>query len=230
MGSTRLPGKIMLPFGDSAILDYSVSRCRKVERLADVLVATSTLPADDAVEAWCKKRRVTCFRGSQDDVLSRYYDCARQLHPDYVIRVTSDCPFIDFNAIDAIIDIVDRNPCDIVVYDKEPARGLWSEIVSYSALEYMYLHGNESRHREHVTFYAYEHPKKFKQEVYKMPELLSHPELRITLDTPEDYNMLKEIAKALPDMYVSSTDVVRYLLDHPEISALNGHIKQKPVT
>lgn len=229
MGSTRLPGKIMLPLGETVALDYSVSRCRMVEELADVIVATSTLPADDTVAEWCKLRGVSCFRGSQDDVLSRYYECAKMVKPDYIIRVTSDCPFVDYEMIRDIIECMKQEQRDIVVHDHEPARGLWSEIISFEALEYIHLHGHEDRHREHVTYYAYEHAGQFKRHVYKLPELLRHPEFRITLDTPEDYAMLKEIAGKFPGTGISSKEVVRYLVEHPEIAAINGHIKQKPV-
>jgi spore coat polysaccharide biosynthesis protein SpsF len=229
MGSTRLPGKIMLPLGKTVVLDYSVSRCRMVDRLEDVIVATSTLPADDAVADWCKSNGFTCFRGSQDDVLSRYYECAKQARPDYVIRVTSDCPFIDYDMINAIIDCMEREQKDIVVHDQEPPRGLWSEIVSFSALEYMHKNGHEERHREHVTYYAYEFPEKFTRHVYALPAELQHPDLRITLDTPDDYSMLQKAADHFKEITVPSGDVVRYLIENPDVAALNAHIKQKPV-
>jgi spore coat polysaccharide biosynthesis protein SpsF len=229
MGSTRLPGKIMLPLGETVVLDYSVTRCRMVERLEDVIVATSTLQADDAVADWCESNGVTCFRGSQDDVLSRYYECAKQIRPDYVIRVTSDCPFIDYDMINAIIDCMEQEQKDIVVHDQEPPRGLWSEIVSFSALEYMHKNGHEGRHREHVTYYAYEFPEKFTRHVYALPAEMKHSELRITLDTQDDYNMLQKVAGHFKEVTVPSGDVVRYLIENPEVAALNAHIKQKPV-
>ncbi|WP_276353617.1 glycosyltransferase family protein [Cohnella caldifontis] len=230
MGSTRLPGKVLFPLGDTVVLDYDVSRCRKDPRIADVIVATSTLEQDNPIADWCGHRGVTCYRGSEDDVLARYYDCARAYEPDYVIRVTSDCPFIDHEIISGIIDTMERSPCDVVIADGELPRGLWSEIVSFSALSYMYANGRESRHREHVTYYAYEFPERFRSVTYSVPIEMRHPHLRITLDTPEDYQMLKRVASRFSgDIEVSSKRVVSYLLDHPEVARINAHIQQKPV-
>ncbi len=230
MGSSRLPGKVLLPLGDTVVLDYDVSRCRKDPRIADVIVATSVMPQDDAIEEWCRRNGVTCYRGSEDDVLLRYYECAKAYAPDYVIRVTSDCPFIDYEMIGGIIDKMVEQPCDIVTADGELPRGLWSEIVSFSALAYMNEHGKEPRHREHVTYYAYEFPKSFRSVSYPVPDGMRHPELRITLDTPEDYELLKRIAEHFSgDLLVSSKRVVEYLLSHPEVAAINAHVQQKPV-
>lgn len=231
MGSTRLPGKILLPLGKSTVLEYVVDRCRKDARLADVVVATSTLEHDEPIREWCRQRHVTCFSGSEDDVLSRYYDCASSYSPNYVIRVTSDCPFIDYSLIAKLIDAMERHSCDIVRMDgEEPARGLWSEIVSFQALARMNEVGRLPRYREHVTYYAYEFPDQFSSQTIKLPEILLHPELRITLDTPEDYEMLRRVADHFTgDKLVRSEDVIRYLLDTPEVARINSHICQKPV-
>jgi spore coat polysaccharide biosynthesis protein SpsF len=230
MGSTRLPGKVLLPLGQTVVLDYVVQRSRQDRRIADVIVATSVLEQDDPIRSWCDRHGVTCFSGSEDDVLSRYYECAKSYAPDYVIRVTSDCPFIDYDTIGGIIDTMEREPCDIVLKDSEPPRGLWSEIVSFEALKRMHEIGKLPRHREHVTYYAYEFPEQFRSVVYKLPAELRHPELRITLDTPEDYELLRRIADRFAgDVLVPSDQVVAYLLEHPEVARINAHIQQKPV-
>jgi spore coat polysaccharide biosynthesis protein SpsF len=230
MGSSRLPGKVLLPLGDTVVLDYDVYRCRRDPRIDEVIVATSSLEQDDPIAEWCSRNGVACFRGSEDDVLARYYECAVPYAPNYVIRVTSDCPFIDHEIISGIIDTMESDPCDLVTLDGELPRGLWSEIVSFSALEYIYEHGRESRHREHVTYYAYEFPKQFESRSYAAPKELSHPELRITLDTSEDYELLKRIADHFHgDLGVSSKRVVAYLLESPEVARINAHIQQKPV-
>lgn len=230
MGSTRLPGKVLLPLGDTVVLDYVVRRCRQDRRIADVIVATSALEQDDPIRRWCDRHGVTCFSGSEDDVLSRYYECAAAHASNYVIRVTSDCPFIDHEIISGIIDTMEREPCDIVLKEGELPRGLWSEIVSFEALERMHQIGKLPRHREHVTYYAYEHLDEFRSAVYRVPEELRHPQLRITLDTPEDYELLRRIAdRFCGDALVTSRQVVAYLLEHPEVARINAHIEQKPV-
>jgi spore coat polysaccharide biosynthesis protein SpsF len=230
MGSSRLPGKVLKSLGNTVELDYVVSRCRRFPEVAEVIVATSVLSQDDEIADWCKQNSVVCYRGSEDDVLDRYYSCAKLYHPDYVIRVTADCPFIDYELAGQMVAAMREHPCDIVRLEGELPRGLASEIVSFSALEHMYTHGKESRHREHVTYYAYEFPEKFTSTAITVPDSLRHPQLRITLDTEEDYALLTAIANQFTgDKYVSARKVVDYLLAHPEIAALNAHIEQKPV-
>lgn len=230
MGSSRLPGKIIKPLGESVVLNYVVSRCNQVENIDKVIVATSTLPQDDAVEKWCAKNGVDCFRGSEDDVLARYYESARPFKPDYVIRVTADCPFVDYELAGDIIAKMKEHPSDILLLEGSLPRGLAVEMISFSALEYIYKNGHEPRHREHVTYYAYEYPQQFKSTKITVPVEKQHPELRITLDTEEDYKLCQAIAEHFQgDKLVSAEKVIRYLLNHPEIAKLNAHIEQKPV-
>lgn len=230
MGSSRLPGKILKPLGDTVELDYVVSRCRQVQGVDDVIVATSVLSQDDEVEVWCRKQGVTCYRGSEDDVLDRYYSCARTYRPDYVIRVTADCPFIDYQLGSEMVETMKCSPCDIMMLEGVLPRGLAMEIVSFAALEYMHTHGNEERHREHVTYYAYEYPERFRTVTLTVPNEIRHPQLRITLDTKEDYAMLTAVAEEFKgDMLVPAKRVVQYLLNHPDIAAINAHVEQKPV-
>lgn len=230
MGSSRLPGKILKPLGDTVVLDYDVSRCRQIKPVEDVIIATSTLEQDTPIIDWCEKNNVTWFRGSENDVLSRYYECARQYNPDYVIRVTSDCPFVDYHLANEIIQAMFSNPADIVLVEDGLPRGLVVEMISFEVLNYMYKNSHKQRHREHVTYYAYEFPEKFRSTTIQIPEAMRHPELRITLDTLEDYALCQAIAKHFKgDKLVPAQDVVNYLLAHSEVVKLNAHIKQKPV-
>ena len=231
MGSSRLPGKILMPLGDSVVLDYVVSRCKQVRKVSDVIVATSALPQDDAVEEWCRKNNVSFFRGSEDDVLSRYVDAAKPYAPDCVIRVTGDCPFVDYQLTDTFIEAMERNPSkDLVVWEGELPRGLVAEVLTYDALLQIDREGQEPRHREHVTYYAHEFPGKYSRTVVPVPEPLRFPKLRITLDTVEDYALCRAVADAFPgNKRIPSSDVVAFLNTHPEVAQLNAHIEQKPV-
>ncbi|MED4730251.1 glycosyltransferase family protein [Aneurinibacillus migulanus] len=230
MGSSRLPGKVLKKLGDTVVLDYDLSRCRQMKPVEDVIVATSTLDQDEPIVDWCRENNVSCFRGSEADVLSRYYECARLYHPDYVIRVTSDCPFVDYDFANSIIAAMKENPTDIVRVEGRLPRGLVVEMVSFRALEYMYYHGHEPRHREHVTYYAYEFPEVFTSTTVQVPASMNHPQLRITLDTEEDYALCRAIARHFAgDKLVHSQQVVDYLLAYPDVAKLNAHIQQKPV-
>lgn len=230
MGSSRLPGKVLKPLGHSVVLDYVVSRCREVKKADEVIVATSVLPHDDAIEEWCKENKVPCFRGSEDDVLSRYYECAKSYNPDYVIRVTADCPFVDYEMASEIVCTMENSPADYVKVNGPLPRGLVVEMFAFRTLSYIHEHGKEPHHREHVTYYAYEFPEEFQATVYEAPKALQHPHLRITLDTEEDYALCQAIANHFQgDKLVSSQKVVQFLLEHPEVAKINAHVKQKTV-
>lgn len=229
MGSSRLPGKILKSLGDSDILTYVTSRCQQIKGIEEVIVATSTLPQDDAIEAWCKEHEVICFRGSEEDVLSRYVDCAKQYEPDYVMRVTSDCPFVDYEMASEIVALMEKERKDIVLLDGDLPRGLAVELISHSSLLKIDEVGHETRHREHVTYYAYEFAEQFEGITYKVSSDRQAPDLRITLDTEDDYALIKAIAEQFNNSLISSAIVIDYLKNTPEVAKLNAHIEQKPV-
>ncbi|WCN38142.1 glycosyltransferase family protein [Aneurinibacillus uraniidurans] len=230
MGSSRLPGKVLKELGDTIVLDYDVSRCREIQPIHDVIVATSLLSQDDTIEEWCTKNDVAVFRGSEHDVLSRYYECAKLYNPDHVIRVTSDCPFVDYKFANSIVKHMQQNPVDVARIEGDLPRGLAIEMLSFDALEYIHRNGHEPRHREHVTYYAYEYADQFTSTWISAPVSMRHPQLRITLDTKEDYALCRAIAENfVGDKLISSQQVVDYLLENPEIAKLNAHIQQKPV-
>lgn len=221
-----------MELGNSTVLDYVVQRCKLIESIDQVIVATSNCPEDDSIAAWCSSHRVQCFRGSEEDVLSRYYECAKTFQPKYVMRVTADCPFVDFHFANMTMEAMKKNPSDIVVnrQQAELTRGLSVELLSFSALERIYQISTEGRHREHVTFYAYEFPEQFTQTILEVPASLLHPNLRLTIDTPEDYELCKFLSNQWNnEKTVRSEKLIAYLLEHPEIARINAHISQKPV-
>lgn len=229
MGSSRLPGKVLMPLGDHNNLYYVTSRCKAIKGVSEVIVATSTLQQDDAVEAWCQEQGISCFRGSEEDVLSRYIATAVSHQPDYVMRVTADCPFVDVEMAEQMLELAVSNGVDIVDLAATLPRGLAVEVISYSALQYIDTHGQELRHREHVTYYAYEYKHLFTRVSYQPPANRLHSELRITLDTEEDYALISHVAQHFNNPFISSQEVIAYLLEHPKIAALNAHVEQKPV-
>lgn len=229
MGSSRLPGKVLKELGDVDVLTYDIERCRAIKGVSEVIVATSNLPQDDAIAKWCEINQVAYFRGSEDDVLDRYVQCAKMYKPDYVMRVTSDCPFVDYEMASEIVSLMDKVQKDIVLMNGELPRGLAIELISYEALLRIYEMATESRHREHVTYYAYEFPEEFNAVTYKVPTNRIAPELRITLDTTEDYELIMAVANHFNNPLVSSSEVISYLRETPNVVKLNAHIEQKPV-
>lgn len=230
MGSSRLPGKILKRLGGADVLTYVVERSRKISGVSDVIVATSVLPQDDQVEDWCKRKGVPVFRGSEEDVLARYAEAAKEHSPDYVIRVTADCPFVDYQLASEMVEKMSKSQTDFMKIDGHLPRGLAVELLSYQALNYIDEHGKEPRHREHVTYYGYEFQDEFTWTSIKASEEIQQPELRITLDTEEDYELIQRVANHfIDDLFVPSREVVAFLKAHPEIAKINSHIEQKPV-
>lgn len=229
MGSSRLPGKILMPLGSTDNLTYVTERCKKIDGVSKVLVATSSLSQDDAVEKWCENHQISCYRGSEEDVLDRFIQAAKLYEPDYVIRVTADCPFVDYEMASDMVALMKKEQVDIIDLEGQLPRGLAVEVISYKALQYIDEKGHENRHREHVTYYAYEFKEQFTRVSYVADEMRNEPSLRITLDTDADYELLSKIANHFDDIFVSSTDVIQYLIEHPEVAKINAHIEQKPV-
>ncbi|SFB47973.1 spore coat polysaccharide biosynthesis protein SpsF [Cohnella sp. OV330] len=230
MGSSRLPGKVLMPLGESCVLDYVVTRCKAVNGIAEVVVATTALSQDDPIVQWCAENGVAYARGSEEDVLQRFVDAAGSYSPDWIIRVTSDCPFVDYELASDMTALIGHTDAVLIVWSHAMPRGLAVEPVSYGALLKMAEVGTEPRHREHVTYYAHEYPQAFRRTAVQVPAALQYPALRITLDTEEDYALCKAIAEAFPgDKLIPSTEVVSFLNLHPDIRALNAHIEQKPV-
>lgn len=230
MGSSRLPGKILKPLGNKDVLTYVVERCEKIQGISEVIVATTELPQDDRVEVWCKESGIPYFRGSEEDVLDRYVQTAKKYEPDYVIRVTADCPFVDYELASEMVRKMSDSPVDFMSIQGELPRGLAVELFTYQSLQYIHQHGHEHRHREHVTYYAYEHKEEFSWSSLKAHDTLLYPELRITLDTDEDYELCKRIADQFKgDLFVSAKEVVEFLKQNPDVAKINAHIQQKPV-
>ena len=229
MGSSRLPGKILMPLGSTDNLTYVTERCKKIDGVSKVLVATSSLSQDDAVEKWCENHQISCYRGSEEDVLDRFIQAAKLYEPDYVIRVTADCPFVDYEMASDMVALMKKEQVDIIDLEGQLPRGLAVEVISYKALQYIDEKGHENRHREHVTYYAYEFKEQFTRVSYVADEMRNEPSLRITLDTVADYELLSKVASHFDDVFVSSVDVIKYLIEHPEVAKINAHIEQKPV-
>lgn len=229
MGSSRLPGKILKPLGEIDNLTYVTKRCKKIKGVSDVIVATSLLEKDDVVEQWCESNNIACYRGSEEDVLKRYVEAAKPYQPHYIIRVTADCPFVDYEMASEMVTLMQNEKVEIIDIEGSLPRGLAVEIISYESLKKIEKISSESRHREHVTYYAYEFENQFTRSEYVPSQEIQQEQFRITLDTEEDYHLLKEVAMHFEDVYVSSKEVVKYLKENPKIASINAHIQQKPV-
>ncbi len=197
MGSTRLPGKVLMPIGDMPLLEHILCRLEILEISAFPVVATTTLPQDDAIEEFCRKKRVSCFRGSRENVLERYVRCAEKHEFDQVVRLTGDNPFTDMEELEALVSLHLKEGADFSHSFASLPVGVGAEVFTLDALRESLAHASLPHHFEHVDEYMLEHPEMFRTLVHQAPETKRYPELRLTVDTPEDYERACAIVNAL---------------------------------
>jgi spore coat polysaccharide biosynthesis protein SpsF len=228
MGSTRLPGKVLKDLGGDTVLGRVVSRVRRCRLVNDLVVATSTAPADDVILNECSRLKIRSFRGSEQDVLDRYYLAAREAQAEAVVRITSDCPLIDPGVSDKTIQaFLDVGP-DYAsnVLERTYPRGLDTEIVTIAALECAWRDAREAYQREHVTPFVYEHPERFRLLSVKGDH--DYSQYRWTLDTPEDLEFIRAVyARDADGQDLGWEDVLNMVESEPDLAELNRHIIQK---
>lgn len=223
MSSTRLPGKVLLPLGDTTVLGSTVRQVRNAKRINHIVVATSDQSEDDAVAKEGARLNVDVFRGSLDDVLDRYYMAAKHLRAEYICRITADCPLIDPAIIDRVAEVYEREHPDYISTGRDKTTfpdGMDTEIFSFAALERAWKEAKLSSEREHVTPYIWKHPELFRVSEVRNDSDLSA--LRLTLDELADYEVLKAIVAEVHPLSLSA--VTEYLRAHPELAARNSSI------
>lgn len=231
MGSTRLPGKVMMDLAGRPNLWHVLQRCRASQRADDVIVATTTNPEDDILQETCEAWGIKYHRGSADDVLSRYSETVQRYPSDIIVRITADCPLVDPGLIDQIIDELGDAQYATNIFDRVFPHGLDIEVMTRPALEETQARATTSFHREHVTPYIREHQDDpFTIRRFAMPEEYQFPQFRLTLDTPLDYQMLRTLYEHFFDEekgIISVPEVLKWLQEHPEVAAINQGVQQK---
>jgi spore coat polysaccharide biosynthesis protein SpsF (cytidylyltransferase family) len=229
MGSTRLPGKVLLDLAGDTVLERVVRRLQRARLVQQVVVATSISDADSAIVDESSRLGIECFRGSEQDVLDRYYQATRQVAAEVIVRITSDCPLIDPELVDETLEKFLSKKADYAsnVSPRRYPRGLDTEVFSISALERAWKGADQAHQREHVTPYFYEHPETFR--LAFAPAASDHSQHRWTLDTPEDLALLRAIYEAFPDRPdVGWREVLQFVDRRPDLAALNSGVAQKP--
>lgn len=229
MGSSRLPGKVLMNLCEKPVLWHIVNRAKKSRYLEYVVIATSEDSEDDRIDEFAQKYNVPVYRGSQDNVLKRFYECASQYEPDIVVRLTGDNALIDPCIIDNAIEYFQRQKLDYLSYREGLPLGMSVEIFTYSALKIAYLEATDKECLEHVTPYLYRNKNKFKVEKAACVGA-DHSDLRWTLDTRQDYVLLQKIYEK---MYTDDENIFTYdeIIENysDEWKALNVGIQQVAV-
>lgn len=233
MGSTRLPGKILKPVLNRPLLSLLLERVRRVHAAHSIIIATTTNPNDDIIEQFCKKENVPFYRGSEEDVLDRYYQTALTYPTDIIVRITSDCPLIDPVLIDYALQLFLKQAPNIDylsnVQERTFPRGMDIEIFSFECLQKAAEKSNRPYDREHVTSYIYNHPEQFK--LVNFAQEINQSSYRLTLDTAEDLRLITKIFETLYPTKKNFTlqDILKILQIHPDWMEINAHVKQKEV-
>lgn len=231
MGSTRLPGKVMKDLLGKTVLAHDIERVKQAKTIDDIVVATTVADIDDCIAEEALRCGAKIFRGSEEDVLSRYYFAATENEADIIVRITSDCPLIDPKIVDDIVAFFKQNEYDIVtnagndLSQRTYPRGLDTEVFSYETLQETHNNAKENYQREHVTPYIYENAKR----IYYYKNNVDYSHYRWTLDTEEDWQLIKKLYEHLyhgkHDFYMS--DILMVMKQNPELFKINKDVKQK---
>jgi spore coat polysaccharide biosynthesis protein SpsF len=231
LGSTRLPGKVLEDLAGEPMLARVVERAGRSESLSSVVVATTDRPEDDRLAELCSARGWRCHRGSAEDVLARYVGAAAASGADVVVRLTSDCPFVDPEVIDRVVGafLSARPAVDYAANVLPPRswpRGLDTEVFTAAALARADHEDADPASREHVTPYLYRHPERFR--LLPVPCETDLSAQRWTVDTPEDLAFARRLYEHLDEGF-GWRDVLALLDEHADWAELNRHVRQKEI-
>lgn len=234
MGSTRLPGKVLRVLGNATVLAHVVRRAQRASSIDGVVIATTELPQDDAIVEAGLPLGVSVFRGSEDDVLSRYYLAAKRAGADVIVRITSDCPLLDSDVLQVMVarfQVLHRSgtPVDYLsnTLTRTFPRGLDVEIFTFAALERANREASDTAEREHVTPYIWRNAGTFRIEQHR--NAVDASRYRWTLDTEDDWQLLQRIFARLGGHrdYFTTREVFELLAQDPALAAINSHVAQK---
>lgn len=233
MGSTRLPGKVLKEVVGKSLIAHSLQRLKQCKNIDHIILATSTLPHDQPLLEAAKKEGVEGFAGSENDVLGRYYEAARKHKPQIVIRCTGDCPMFDPAITDLVISRHYEKGTDYTSNSvtRSYPRGMDTEVMNYSVLEQIARDAKADYEREHVTPYIYRHPELFTIQQVVAEDDLYDPDLRLCVDTPEDFELIRRIFEALypKNPFFSVREVLELVRKNPELREINAHVEQKKI-
>jgi spore coat polysaccharide biosynthesis protein SpsF len=251
MAAVRLPGKVMLDIAGEPMIARVIERTRRAERVNKFIIATTTDIGDDPLIEFCKKRNYPYERGSMHDVLDRYYQAAKIHQADVIVRITADCPLIDPHVIDLTVNAFlgqkaeqiqtisssTANSLAGIPFDFAANRlpppwgrtypiGLDTEVCSFQALEIAWHEARAAHQREHVMPYFYDHRERFR--IVLIDHEVDYGYLRLTVDTPEDLQLVREIyAHFHGNDNFSWLEVVDLLQKKPELIRINSQVRHK---
>ena len=234
MGSSRLPGKVLMDVGGVPAIERVVRRLALCRRIHDVVLATTTSAADDALDAWARSRGLAVYRGSEDDVLDRVVRAQRSMRSDIAVEVTGDCTLLDPEVIDLGVDTFFANTCDVVTNARVPSwpQGADVQVFRLDDLAHVAATVDDPAVREHVSLYFYENPDRYRIIHLLAPASLQAPEQRLQLDYPEDLRFIREVYRRLEPEYgdrFGVREILELLRRNADIARLNASCIEKAV-
>ena len=232
-GSTRLPGKVLFPIKNKPMIAHTIDRLKKSKRIDQIVLATTNLAEDRVLLDLATTLKVESFAGSENDVLDRFYQAGKRYPADVIVRCTGDCPVIDWQVTDRVIDqhLKHGNDYTSNTVTRSYPRGLDTEVIQFKALERSAKEAKLLHEREHVTPYLYQHPEFFSIEQVEAEKNRWQPDLRLTVDTQEDFDFMVKIFDFLYDQnpFFLVDDILSLINQKPQLKEINRHVRQKPL-
>lgn len=239
LGSSRLPGKMLYPLGSKTVVEHIVARTQASEELEDILLATSKKNHDSVLAKYANERDgIPYFRGSESDVLSRVLSAAEELDSDVVVRICGDNPLLSPKCIDAVVREVSTTRTDYAATNLKGSFpiGLDVEAFSLESFREISKSATEPRHREHVTSYYKENQDEYcvrniqSDEVFDNHEMVNQSHLRLTLDTPADYELFQAVYTGIEvgEGILNLQDAIKYIQEH-NLSRINESVEQRSI-
>jgi spore coat polysaccharide biosynthesis protein SpsF len=231
--STRLPGKVLKQILGKPMLEWMIERIERARTLDEIVIATTDSPADDPIVELAQRMKIGVFRGSEDDVLARVLGAARAYHADVIVETTGDCPLHDPAIIDKVVADFRIGGADFVsnTLAYSTPRGTDVRVFAADDLDEINRLSNDPADHEHVSLYFWEHPEKYRLRNVATDLPAEVSELRLTVDTPEDFDLITRIYEELypKNPEFSIHDVIDLLQNKPELRGINQHVTQKAV-
>lgn len=226
VGSTRLPNKVFAEIEGKPLLWHVVNRLKKSKYLDSIIIATTLNVKDDKIEKWAEVNDVKCYRGSEENVLKRYYDAAKYFNSKTIVRITADDPFKDYQIMDEVIELFNKEKADLACNNYPPTfpEGIDIEVFGFEAIKKAIINSNTDIEKEHVTQHFYKNTNIFKISVLSYKSNLSH--LRWTIDEDIDLEMARRVYR---ELYQNNKDflmgdILSLIDSSPEISLINDKV------
>jgi spore coat polysaccharide biosynthesis protein SpsF len=231
MTSSRLPGKVLLPALGRPMLAHLTSRLKAVPSIDEIVLATTVNATDDVLADFAKEDGISCFRGSEEDVMSRVIGAADSAQADVVVEITGDCPIIDPDLVEQTIRVFRRNSAVYAAnsFISSYPDGMDTQVITLDALKKSFSLTDDPLDREHVSRHIVKNPQLFPHVYLIAPPSLHWPGLGLTLDEPADYELIRTLIEALgkDDPLFGCGDVIRFLRANPQVLKINDTVQRK---